>query len=220
MPDASAAVRYTVPPLRRLARPELLRALRVDQLRSFLQVALVQKRGRRNVLHVVDVGHVAPGVGEGELLRLDLQVHAVGAVDRQRAQLEVLEHAERHQRDDALAVGRDLVQRVAAVIHGQGVDPVRLVRRHVGGAHRRRHASSHAPRASPRTPRGRTPRLWWRRFSRARLHVAGNLKRCPGLGGRPSGRKESAKPGWDFNSGTCFSHCPAMVGETRKPSRP
>src|SRR6185503_16255075 len=58
--------------LRRLARPEILRALRVDQLRPFLQVALVEQRGGTNALHVVDVGHVGPRVGDRELLRLDL----------------------------------------------------------------------------------------------------------------------------------------------------
>ena len=59
MPDSSAAVRYTVPPCGGLPGAEVLRALRVDQLRALLQVALVEKRGRRDVLHVVDVGHVA-----------------------------------------------------------------------------------------------------------------------------------------------------------------
>ena len=36
--------------------------------------------------------------------------------DRQRGEVEVLQDAQRHQRGDALAVGRDLVQRVAAVV--------------------------------------------------------------------------------------------------------
>src|SRR5438874_1094403 len=31
--------------------------------------------------------------------------------------------------------------------------------------------------------------------------------------------KASANPGCPFSSGTCFSHWPAMVGETRNPSR-
>ena len=121
--------------LRRLAVAEILRALRIDQLRPRLQVFLVEQRLRAHV-HVVDVGHVAPAIGEGELHRLDLQVQAVGAVHRVRAQVEVLEDAERDQRHDALAVGRDLVQRVAAVVHLERLHPVGPVRREVGGAHR------------------------------------------------------------------------------------
>jgi hypothetical protein len=63
-------------------------------------------------------------------------VHAIRAVDRVRAHVEMLEHAERHQRDDALAVRRDLVQRVAAVIHRERLHPVVFVRREVGCAQR------------------------------------------------------------------------------------
>ena len=53
-----------------------------------------------------------------------------------RTQVEVLEHAERHQRDDALAVRRDLVQRVAAVIHLERLQPVGLVRGEIGDLQR------------------------------------------------------------------------------------
>src|SRR5262249_1036493 len=53
-----------------------------------------------------------------------------------RAQVEVVEDTERDQRDNALAVGRDLVQGVTAVIHLERLHPVRPVRRQVGGAQR------------------------------------------------------------------------------------
>ena len=118
---------------RRVAVAEILRALLIDELRPRLQVFLVEQRLGTHV-HVVDVGHVAPGVGEGELHRFDLQVHAVGPVHRVRAQVEVGEDAERDQRHDALAVGRDLVQGVAAIIHIEGLNPLWPVRRHVGRA--------------------------------------------------------------------------------------
>ncbi len=87
--------------------------------------------------HVVDVRDIGERVGEGELHRLDLQVHALDRVDRHRRDVEILEDAERDQRDDALAVGRDLVQRVAAIVLLERPDPVVLVRREVRGAHRR-----------------------------------------------------------------------------------
>src|SRR5919197_4485202 len=114
------------------AMPEVLRALEVDELRARLEIfALEESLGAH--IHVVDVADIAPGIGEGELDRLDLQMHAVGPIDAVRAHVEALEHAERHQRDDALAVGRDLVQRIAAIVELQRRHPVRLVRRHVGG---------------------------------------------------------------------------------------
>jgi hypothetical protein len=39
----------------------------------------------------------------------------------------MLQDAQRHQRGDALPVGRDLVQRVAAVVLRDGLDPLGLV---------------------------------------------------------------------------------------------
>src|SRR5215813_14077964 len=53
-----------------------------------------------------------------------------------RAQVEVVEDAERDQRDNALAVGRDLVQSVTAVVHLERLHPVGLVRLKVGRAQR------------------------------------------------------------------------------------
>src|SRR6266480_127870 len=62
---------------------EVLRALRVDERGARLEVARPQELLRPNV-HVVEIGHVAARIGEGELHRLDLQVQAVGAVDFER----------------------------------------------------------------------------------------------------------------------------------------
>src|SRR6266513_1214446 len=73
---------------RRIAVAEILRAFGIDELRPRLQVFLVEQRLRAHV-HVVDVAYVAPAIGKGELHRLDLQMHAVGGVDRVRAQVKV-----------------------------------------------------------------------------------------------------------------------------------
>src|SRR5262249_31817912 len=53
-----------------------------------------------------------------------------------RAQVEVVEDAERDQRHDTLAVGRDLVQSVAAIVHLERLHPVRPVRLQIGRAQR------------------------------------------------------------------------------------
>ena len=59
--------------LGRRAGAEGLRALRVDQARALLQVGVVEHLRRRD-RHRARLGHVAVGVGEAELHRLDLQV--------------------------------------------------------------------------------------------------------------------------------------------------
>jgi hypothetical protein len=75
-------------------------------------------------------------VGERELHRLDLQVQRGGAVEPAAAQVEVLQHAERHLRGDALAVGWHLVQHVLAVALRERLDPTRLVVREIVFGHR------------------------------------------------------------------------------------
>ena len=109
--------------LRRRAVAVVLRTLEVDELRARLEIFAIEEPLGAHV-HVLEVADIAPGIGEGELYRFDLQVDAVRPVDAVRAQLEALEDAERHQGDDALAVGRDLVQRVAAIVHLQRRHPV------------------------------------------------------------------------------------------------
>ena len=66
--------------------------------------------------------HVALGIGEGELHRLGLEVDAVER--RAAGVIELAEDAERLQRRDALAVGRDLAHVDAAVVPAQRLDPV------------------------------------------------------------------------------------------------
>src|SRR5262249_14423461 len=61
---------------------------------------------------------------------------AIGAIHGMRAQVEVAEDTKRNQRDNALAVGRDLVQSVAAIVHLERLHPVRPVRLQVGRAQR------------------------------------------------------------------------------------
>ncbi len=103
--------------------------------------------------HRVGIRHVLVDVGERELHRLDLQVQAVGGIHGDRAKVEVLEYAERHLRRDALPVGRNLVQRVAAVVLGERLDPVdgvrgEVIHRHCAAmrAGMRGHLSASSPR--------------------------------------------------------------------------
>ena len=111
------------------------RAVATDQLRALGQVGRVEQlRGRDR--HVAEVGDMRVDVGERDLHRLDLQVPALGGVGVERGDVEVLEDAERDQRGDPLAVRRDLVQAVAAIVHADGVDPVDRVAGEVGRAHR------------------------------------------------------------------------------------
>ncbi len=128
-------------------------------------------------------------------MRLDLQVQAVGAVDRVRAQVEVLEHAERHQRDDALAVGRDLVQRVAAVVHLRAARPSRTCARRDRTRASRRRASSRAPRSSRRARRGRTPRPCVRAIFSSTSACSWKMKRSPGAGRATVRQERVSEPG-------------------------
>jgi len=70
---------------------------------------------------------------QGTLEAALVQVLRVDAVHRQPLQVELLQDAQRDQRRDALAVGRDLVQGVAPVVLGDGRDPFGLVGREVAG---------------------------------------------------------------------------------------
>jgi hypothetical protein len=75
--------------------------------------------------HVSRVGHIMKGVGKGDLNGLQLLVTGLGAV--LLAEIELLEDIQRHQRHDALAVGRNLAHLVAAIIHPDGLHPLRLI---------------------------------------------------------------------------------------------
>ena len=111
-----------------------LGAVPIDQRRALAQVLLVEQVLRAH-RHVVDVGHIGLRVGEGELHRFDLQMHAVGGIDWERGHVEVFEDPEGDQRDDALPVGRYLVHGVPAVGAGDRADPVGMVCGEVAGPH-------------------------------------------------------------------------------------
>ena len=132
-PEASAAVRYTVPPRGVPADAGWARSRSINVARC-AQVLLIEKV-LRAYRHVLDVGHVGLRVGEGELHRLDLQMHAVGGIDGERGHVEVFEDAERDQGHDALTIGRYLVHRVPAVAAGDRPDPVSMMCGKVAGSH-------------------------------------------------------------------------------------
>lgn len=58
---------------------------------------------------MVDIGVVLGQVGQRQLHRLDLQVHGLGAVQRLVANTDGIEQAQRDQRGNALAIGRNLM---------------------------------------------------------------------------------------------------------------
>ena len=110
----------------RMAERRVLRLFHIDQLRTFFQVRLVEHFGGRDA-HGCRIGNIFIDIGEGEFHRFDLQVHAVRGIHRQLGDIEVLENAQRDQRRDALAVGRNFMQRVAAVIDADRFHPVVFV---------------------------------------------------------------------------------------------
>ena len=116
-------------------------ALRVDQARAFAQVGGLEQLRRRE-LHVRRVTHVRLQVGEGQAHGFDLEVHARGGTDGRVFVGQVFEHAQRHQRRDALPVRRNLVHLMAAETDADRLDPFAAVRRQVrqaqGRAMRRR----------------------------------------------------------------------------------
>ena len=121
----------------RVARLEILCLGAIDQFGAASQIGGVEHVLRRNI-HCDRIGGVAIGVGETEFHRLDLQMLGLRAVRRETGQIEVIENAERDQRRDALAVRRQFVGGVAAIILRDGIDPFRLVGGEIG---RRHHAA-------------------------------------------------------------------------------
>src|SRR6266403_1802553 len=84
--------------LGRRAVAEVLSALHIDERGARFEVAGLEQLLRPHV-HVVEIAYVAARIGEGELHRLDLQMQAVGAVDLERGEIEVLHDAECDQSD-------------------------------------------------------------------------------------------------------------------------
>ena len=118
--------------LRLQAGPEILRLVHADESGTRLQVRGIEHlRGAHR--HPRRLGHGPVNVGKGQLYGLDLHVLGAHAVGAQRLHVEVFQHAERHQRGDALRAGPDLVQLVAAVADGQRIDPFGLIALEVAG---------------------------------------------------------------------------------------
>ncbi|MPM28463.1 hypothetical protein SDC9_74989 [bioreactor metagenome] len=103
------------------------RVLHVDELGTLAQVVAVQQLFLRLDAHVIHVGVVLVQIGQRQLHRLDLQMHRVGAVERLAPDVQLVQHAQRHQRGDALAVGRNLVDHRIAEWLRHRAHPVRLV---------------------------------------------------------------------------------------------
>ncbi len=121
---------------RRVAVAEALRPLRIDELRPCREIRLVEHLRAAQPHAAAQVGDMLVDIGEGQLHRLDLQMLRLGAVDRQRADVEVAQDAERNQRRDALAIGRNLVQAMTPDVEADRVDPFRLVGGEIGQRHR------------------------------------------------------------------------------------
>ncbi len=121
--------------LLRHARPHDLGAFHVDRFGALREIGVVEELRVRH-FHRRRIGHVAPGVGEPELHRLDLQMKTIGGVDRQRGHVEVTQDAQRDERRDSLAIGRHLMKVVAAVLDRDRVDPVGAVRGEILLGHR------------------------------------------------------------------------------------
>ena len=106
----------------------------VDEPGAIAQVTRVQQVGRAHLGHEAFVCHPAVGVGKGELDGLDLQVLALDAVDAVSANVQLLQHAQRHQRGNPLAIRWQFVHRVAGEGHLDGLDPLHFVGGQVAGA--------------------------------------------------------------------------------------
>ena len=144
---AFAVGRAEVDGVARPARRRRLERALADERRAPARVRLVEERRDRDV-GVLRVGDVLVAVGEGELHRLDAPVPVERA--RRVGGLERLEHVERDERREALAVRRELRDLDAAVRRRDRLDPAST--RATRG---RRARGSRPPRATPRRSRPR-----------------------------------------------------------------
>ncbi len=87
-------------------------------------------------MHGVDVGVVLVQVGKSELHGLDAGVHGLHIVHRVSADAMRVEHAQRHQCGNALAVGRQLVHRPPSIRGRERRHPLGVVGLEVFGGER------------------------------------------------------------------------------------
>ena len=111
--------------LDRVARAKSLGALHVDQLGALGQVGVVQHLLGAD-LHALALGHESVDIGKGQFHGFNLQVLRRHAIDGQAGQIEVFQNAQSNLGGDALAIGRDFMQGVLAVIFRQRRDPLGL----------------------------------------------------------------------------------------------
>ena len=72
--------------------------------------------------HVPGIGHIGLGVREGQLDGLDDFMVGVRPLPL-RGQVQALEDVQSHQDGDAVAVGGNLADGIALVVHGDGLHP-------------------------------------------------------------------------------------------------
>ncbi|KAG0930875.1 hypothetical protein G6F31_016920 [Rhizopus arrhizus] len=108
-------------------------AVHRDQARALGQIGAVKECAGIGT-HVARVCHMVVQVRECQLHRFDADVVVVGAVAAHAFQIELFKHAECHQRGNALAVGRDLMQLDVAERLRDGGDPFGAVLGQIGGA--------------------------------------------------------------------------------------
>ena len=110
----------------------LPRRIHINQRRACCQIRRIEQIRNRDI-HRLRIGDKAIGVGQCQLDGLDLHMQAVGRVRRMRRQVFVVENAQGDQRRQALPIGGNFVQSVAAVVLARGADPIALVRRQIVG---------------------------------------------------------------------------------------
>ena len=112
--------------LDRIARTKILRLFHIDELGAAGQVSVIQHLlwGHR---HRRWLSHVFVHVGKGQLHGFNLQMLRVHTIYRQTGHIKLVQNADGNQRRNALAVRRDLVQRVAPVVFTDRFDPFRLI---------------------------------------------------------------------------------------------
>ena len=96
----------------------------IDELRAF--AAIVRRNHPRNRhLGKAGIGDISQHIGIGELLRLDLEVQCLDRIVSPLVDRGGAHDVEHHERCDALLVGRQFIDRPAAVVGRDRIDPFR-----------------------------------------------------------------------------------------------